>query len=362
MTFVKVIKNKAYFKRFQTKFRRRREGKTDYYQRKRLITQDKTKYNAPKYRLVVRFTNTDIIAQIVASKIIGDVVVCAAYSHELPRYGVKTGLTNYAAAYCVGLLVARRLLTKLKMDKLYEGATEVTGEDFTVQPVDGPRPFKCILDVGLARTTTGARVFGVLKGALDGGLYIPHSEKRFPGYKDGEYNPEVHKKRIFGEHVAEYMKLLRDKDPKRYQLQFSTYIKEGITPEQIPQIYKNAHAAIRADPSFKKKERRTDIKPKSYKKKKLSLKERKARIAEKKEKILKEVEEERKKLPKKQKKKRAIAAEEEEEAPKEEKKKEEKKDEKKDAKKEEKKDDKKDAGKKDAGKKDAGKKDAGKKK
>jgi len=31
------------------------EGKTDYYARKRLITQDKTKYNSPKYRLVVRF-------------------------------------------------------------------------------------------------------------------------------------------------------------------------------------------------------------------------------------------------------------------------------------------------------------------
>ena len=33
----------------------------------------------------------------------------AAYSHELPRYGVKVGLTNYAAAYCTGLLLARRV-------------------------------------------------------------------------------------------------------------------------------------------------------------------------------------------------------------------------------------------------------------
>ena len=37
MAFVKVIKNKAYFMRFQTKFRRRRQGKTDYYARKRLV-------------------------------------------------------------------------------------------------------------------------------------------------------------------------------------------------------------------------------------------------------------------------------------------------------------------------------------
>lgn len=36
-------------------------------------------------------------------------IVCAAYSHELPKYGVTVGLTNYAAAYCTGLLVARRV-------------------------------------------------------------------------------------------------------------------------------------------------------------------------------------------------------------------------------------------------------------
>lgn len=64
MGFVKVVKNRAYFKRYQTKFKRRREGKTDYYARKRLTVQDKNKYNTPKYRLIVRFTNKDIIAQV----------------------------------------------------------------------------------------------------------------------------------------------------------------------------------------------------------------------------------------------------------------------------------------------------------
>ena len=39
MAFVKVIKNKAYFKRYQVKFKRRRSGKTDYRQRKGLIIQ-----------------------------------------------------------------------------------------------------------------------------------------------------------------------------------------------------------------------------------------------------------------------------------------------------------------------------------
>lgn len=85
------------------------EGKTDYYARKRLIAQDKNKYNTPKYRLVVRFSNQDITCQVVYAKIEGDVVLAAAYAHELPLYGVTVGLSNYAAAYCTGLLLARRV-------------------------------------------------------------------------------------------------------------------------------------------------------------------------------------------------------------------------------------------------------------
>jgi len=181
MPFVKVVKNKAYFKRFQVKFRRRREGKTDYYARKRLVVQDKNKYNTPKYRMIVRFTNKDIICQIAYARIEGDVIVCAAYSHELPKYGVKVGLTNYSAAYCTGLLLGRRILNKFKLDSIYQGQTEVTGEQFQVESVDGqPGAFRCFLDVGLARTTTGARVFGALKGAVDAGLDIPHGVKRSP--------------------------------------------------------------------------------------------------------------------------------------------------------------------------------------
>ena len=71
---VKLVKNNAYFKRYQVKFRRRREGKTDYYARKRLVTQAKNKYNTPKYRVVARVTNKDVIAQLVYSTITGDKV------------------------------------------------------------------------------------------------------------------------------------------------------------------------------------------------------------------------------------------------------------------------------------------------
>lgn len=59
--------------------------------------------------LIVRVTNTDVIAQIAYARIEGDVVIASANSHELPNFGVKVGLTNYAACYCTGLLLARRV-------------------------------------------------------------------------------------------------------------------------------------------------------------------------------------------------------------------------------------------------------------
>lgn len=142
---MKVVKNKQYFKRYQVKFKRRRQGKTDYYARKRLIAQDKNKYNTPKYRFIVRLSNKDITCQVAYSRIEGDKIVCAAYSHELPKYGIKVGLTNYAAAYCTGLLLARRLLKQLRLDTLYEGCTEVTGEEYNVEGVDnGPGAFRYV--------------------------------------------------------------------------------------------------------------------------------------------------------------------------------------------------------------------------
>ena len=58
---------------------------------------------------MVRFTNQNVICQIAYASIAGDVVVAAAQSKELVKYGVKFGFTNYAAAYATGLLLARRV-------------------------------------------------------------------------------------------------------------------------------------------------------------------------------------------------------------------------------------------------------------
>ncbi|MCJ1254927.1 60S ribosomal protein L5 [Lignoscripta atroalba] len=255
--FTKLVKNSAYYSRYQTKYKRRRAGKTDYYARKRLITQAKNKYNAPKYRLVVRFTNRDVVCQIVTSEITGDKVFCAAYSHELKRYGIKHGLTNWAAAYSTGLLIARRALKKLGLDEHFSGVEEADGEYKLTEAadVDGEdrRPFKCFLDVGLARTSTGAKVFGAMKGASDGGILIPHSENRFPGYdiETKELEAETLRKYIFGGHIAEYMETLADDDEERYKGQFGGYIDDDIEAEGLEELYQEAHKAIREDP-FKK--------------------------------------------------------------------------------------------------------------
>ncbi|KAA0064740.1 hypothetical protein IC582_005978 [Cucumis melo] len=282
MAFAKAQKTKAYFKRYQVKFKRRREGKTDYRARIRLINQDKNKYNTPKYRFVIRFTNKDITAQIVSSSIAGDMVLASAYSHELPHYGLEVGLTNYAAAYCTGLLLARRVLKKLEMDDEYEGNLEATGEDYSVEPTDSRRPFRALLDVGLVRTTTGNRVFGALKGALDGGLDVPHSVKRFAGFSKGnnELNADVHRKYIFGGHVAAYMRTLMEDEPEKYQTQFSDYIKKGIEPDNIEELLKKVHSAIRAEPLAKTTEKQPPKTHKRYNLKKLTYEQRKAKLVE----------------------------------------------------------------------------------
>jgi len=257
MGFVKLVKNKAYYKRFQVKYKRRREGKTDYYARKRLVTQDKNKYNTPKYRFVVRFSNKDITCQVFSSKMSGDICHTAAYAHELPRYGLSVGLSNYSAAYCVGLLAARRLLKKFGLDGKFAGTEEVTAEfeDCYVEGNDeeGPSAFHALLDVGLKPTTLGSKLFAAMKGAFDGGLEIPHSEKKFYGYDADEksYEAAENRARILGGHVATYMETLKDDEPELYESKFASYIKAGVDADGLEDLYLSVHKAIRADPTAK---------------------------------------------------------------------------------------------------------------
>ncbi|KAI9799751.1 MAG: 60S ribosomal protein L5 [Piccolia ochrophora] len=289
MPFTKLVKNSAYYSRYHTKYKRRRAGKTDYYARKRLISQAKNKYNAPKYRLVVRFTNRDIVVQIITSELGGDKVFCAAYAHELKRYGVKHGLTNWAAGYATGLLLARRTLKKLDLDEEFEGVEEADGEYKLTEAAEesGRRPFKAYLDVGLHRTSTGARIFGVMKGASDGGILIPHSENRFPGYdmETKELDAETLRKYIYGGHVAEYMETLADDDEERYKSQFQGYVDDDVEADGLEELYQEAHKAIREDPwkkddeeGSKKSKEEWKAESKKHKTYKLSKQEKEERV------------------------------------------------------------------------------------
>lgn len=218
----------------------------------------------------------------------------AAYGHELKRYGIQNGLTNWSAGYAVGLLLARRALKKLGLDESFAGVEEADGEYGLTEAAehDGEdrRPFKAFLDVGLHRTSTGSRVFGVMKGASDGGILIPHNAKRFPGYdiETKELDAETLRKYIFGGHVAEYMETLADDDEERYKSQFQQYLDNDADAEGLEDLYTEAHAAIREDP-FKKDEDSEGKKTKEewkaealkFKTNKLSKAEKEQRVKEK---------------------------------------------------------------------------------
>jgi len=264
MAFIKVLKNTAYFKRFQVAKRRRRQGKTDFKARRKMCRQDKCKYNNRKYRLIVRFTNRQCICQIAYATIRGDIMVAQASSTELTGFGIPVGHKNYAAAYCTGLLVARRVLKKFNLDEKFKGKEEINGEEYHVEDEETEqKPLKVILDVGLQTTCVGARMWGALKGAVDGGLHVPHTTKNFPGYKaaeekgqEAEYDAEAHKDRIFGKHVQEYMEMMKEEDPTKYEAHFAKYIAEDKEGDNVEEMYTEAMEKIKEDPFGEAKEKK----------------------------------------------------------------------------------------------------------
>merc|ERR1712066_1114042 len=183
-------------------------------------------------------------------------------------------------------------------DETFKGKEELDGEDYHVEEEEGEqRPFKCILDVGIRRTCVGSRMWGALKGAVDGGLHIPHSTKNFPGFKppeekgqEGEYDAEAHKERIFGNHVKEYMEMLQEEDPTKYEAHFSKFLENDIDADKMEDMYTEAHGKIKENPDFEPSEKKgttwerkgntvtgdgTDV-TRSIK---LSLKQRKEKVA-----------------------------------------------------------------------------------
>jgi large subunit ribosomal protein L18 len=188
---------------YNVPYRRRREGKTNYNLRKRLILS-----GLP--RIVARKTSKHIIVQLVKPTVKGDEVVTSAHSRELKKkYGYLGGLGNIPAAYLTGLLCGYRSIAKdLK---------------------------EAVLDIGLQTPSKGACAFAVLKGLLDAGVNVTHNEKILP--EDA---------RIAGQHIAEYaQKISADHDV--YSSRFSVYLSKGLPPEKIPDHISSVKKKIAAD-------------------------------------------------------------------------------------------------------------------
>jgi len=135
---------------------------------------------------------------------------------------------------------------------------------------DEKRPFKALLDVGLAPTTTGARVFAVLKGACDGGVNVPHKTKRFPGFMRGvveeikgkrgkvvdsekteaKFDAKILRAHIFGNHVTQYMTSLKKEDPTKFKRQFSKWEEclKSAKCKTCEDLYTKVHTQIIAKP------------------------------------------------------------------------------------------------------------------
>ncbi len=134
--------------RYRVHFRRRREGKTDYRVRLRLL-----KGGVP--RAVVRLSSRRVRVALVDYDPTGDRVLAAADSSEL--LGLKFPAASAAstpAAYLTGYLAGLR--------------AKAAGTE------------EAIFDAGLRHPTPGGRLSATLKGLLDAGVELPHGAEGFP--------------------------------------------------------------------------------------------------------------------------------------------------------------------------------------
>ncbi|KAG0659198.1 60S ribosomal protein L5 [Rhodotorula mucilaginosa] len=125
-------------------------------------------------------------------------------------------------------------------------------------------------------TSTGARVFGAMKGASDGGIFYPALRAAFPGSK--ELDAETLQSYIYGAHVE---------DEERFRKQFAKFLEDDVSSEDIEDMFREAHEKIREDPTYTKTDKADLAKWKEASKKthpkKLSVAECRARTEQKKQ-------------------------------------------------------------------------------
>lgn len=215
----------------------------------------------------MRLSNQRVICQIVWSTLTGDRILEQANSFELKQHGLTAGLKNYSAAYLTGFLLGRRLIAKQNLANVYKGNATTDGKPYDVMKEyealeqkgqeNLRKPFRAFLDIGITRITTGNKVFGAMKGAVDAGLHIPHSVKKFPGFKvtkgnkNGEYDSELHSQRIHGIHVDEYWGVLEEKTPEKAKAHFKKWQEclDKAKAESIPDLFEKVLASVKKNPA-----------------------------------------------------------------------------------------------------------------
>ncbi|NHJ87385.1 MAG: 50S ribosomal protein L18 [Asgard group archaeon] len=185
---------------YHVPFRRRREGKTNFHRRKRLL-------RSGKNRLVVRRSNKHQRVSIVYAKVIGDETLVDASSQHLKKYGWKGATSNVPASYLTGYLAGK-----------YAKALGIKD---------------AILDIGINTCSKDTRISALLCGAVHAGLTIPHDPEIFPS-----------EDRYTGKIIADYATELKKKDAKKYDKQFSGYTKNSAKPESLPTYFKATIKAI----------------------------------------------------------------------------------------------------------------------
>ena len=140
----------AYGKSQRLRPKRRRQGKTDYHRRLRLL-----RSGAP--RAVVRVSNTQVICQLVSYNPGGDAILHSVNGKSLTdscAWPEDASKKSIPACYVAGYALGKKAVSA--------GNHEA------------------VLDIGLAASSPGSRVFSALKGMIDAGLDIPHGASVLP--------------------------------------------------------------------------------------------------------------------------------------------------------------------------------------
>ena len=182
------------------RYKRARNRKTNY----------KTRLNLLKSRgsrIVIRFSEKNIWAQVVNFEAKGDKVLAAAHSKELTKIGWNYSRSNIPAAYLTGMLLAKKAKNKKVVGNL-------------------------IIDIGMNKSIPGSKLYACLKGIVDNGLSVKHSSEVLPSND-----------RVSGKHISDYANKIKE-DKQSYEKQFSKYLKAKALPEKISEKFEEVKRNI----------------------------------------------------------------------------------------------------------------------